>query len=79
MIKTVKEYYELLGRLRTANFNQKLSIHLQSKLEAFEEVEDLINTKSQQCDRCYDTSGFYLGTSCPKCNRPFRSVKTVNK
>lgn len=33
------------------------------------------NTKGKLCDKCYDTGNFYLGTTCPKCNRPFRSVK----
>jgi ribosomal protein L37AE/L43A len=27
------------------------------------------------CDNCEPVSGFYLGMTCPKCNRPFRSVK----
>ena len=27
------------------------------------------------CDNCEPISGFYLGMTCPKCNRPFRSVK----
>ena len=27
------------------------------------------------CDNCYDTDGFYLGTTCQKCKQPFRSVK----
>lgn len=27
------------------------------------------------CDNCKDVTGFYLGTTCPKCNRPFRVVK----
>ena len=26
----------------------------------------------QEC--CKDISGFYLGTTCPKCNKPFRSI-----
>lgn len=26
------------------------------------------------CDNCEPVSGFYLGITCPKCNRPFRSV-----
>ena len=26
------------------------------------------------CDGCEDITGFYLGTTCPKCNRPFRQV-----
>ena len=33
------------------------------------DVEELV------CDNCESVSGFYLGTTCPKCNRPFRSVK----
>lgn len=33
------------------------------------------NTEEKLCDKCYDTDGFYLGTTCPKCDRPFRSVK----
>ncbi len=44
MIETVTEYYELLERLRDKNFNGELSKHLQSKLEAFQECEELINT-----------------------------------
>lgn len=44
MIETVTEYYELLERLRDKNFNEKLSKHLQSKLEALQECEELINT-----------------------------------
>lgn len=31
--------------------------------------------KGTLCDKCYDTDGFYLGTTCPKCKQPFRSVK----
>lgn len=27
------------------------------------------------CDNCEPVSGFYLGTTCPKCNKPFRSIK----
>ena len=27
------------------------------------------------CDGCEDIAGFYLGTTCPKCKRPFRQVK----
>ena len=27
------------------------------------------------CDGCYKTGRSYLGSTCPKCNRPFRSVK----
>lgn len=35
-----------------------------------------INDVSESvCDNCTPVSGFYLGMICPKCNRPFRSVK----
>jgi len=34
------------------------------------------NYNIKPCDNCEPISGFYLGTSCPKCNRPFRSVHT---
>jgi hypothetical protein len=27
------------------------------------------------CDNCKDVTGFYLGTTCQKCNRPFRDIK----
>jgi len=30
------------------------------------------------CDNCRDISGFYLGTTCPKCKRSFRDVKSNN-
>ena len=83
MIKSKEEYYSILERLRELNFNQKLGRNLQAKLEAFEEMEELVNltipvvsnTEGKLCDKCYDTDGFYLGTTCPKCNKPFRSVK----
>jgi hypothetical protein len=38
--------------------------------EKFKEISGL--KPKQEC--CQDTSGFYLGTTCPKCNRPFRNV-----
>lgn len=34
-----------------------------------------INTPESPCDNCEPASGFYLGMTCPQCNRPFRSVK----
>ena len=43
MIKSKEEYYSILERLRTLNFNQKLGRNLQAKLEAFEEMEELVN------------------------------------
>ena len=41
------------------------------------EGEQLGNEAGEKgvCDGCEDISGFYLGTACPKCNRPFRQVK----
>lgn len=38
-------------------------------------IHIVTNTEGKLCDNCYDTGNFYLGTTCPKCNRPFRSVK----
>tara|TARA_R110000744_G_scaffold327996_1_gene433703 strand:- start:345 stop:608 length:264 start_codon:yes stop_codon:yes gene_type:complete len=43
MIKSKEEYYSILERLRALNFNQKLGRNLQAKLEAFEEMEELVN------------------------------------
>lgn len=28
---------------------------------------------------CQDVNGFYLGTTCPKCNKPFRSIIEESK
>jgi len=33
-------------------------------------------TSIDECDMCEPVSGFYLGTTCPKCYRPFRAVKS---
>ena len=30
------------------------------------------------CDNCTDVESYYLGTVCPKCSKPFRSVKQTN-
>lgn len=43
MIETVSEYCSLLENLREMSKEKKLNIHLQGKLEAFEEVENLID------------------------------------
>ena len=43
MIKSKEEYYSILERLRTLNFYKKLGRNLQAKLEAFEEMEELVN------------------------------------
>ncbi len=42
MIKTEAEFITILERLRQLNFNDKLGQAMKMKLEAFEEVEDLI-------------------------------------
>lgn len=31
--------------------------------------------QSEQCCEPLPKDSFYLGTTCPKCNKPFRSVK----
>lgn len=38
-------------------------------------IHSVVVPKGTLCDKCYDTDGFYLGTTCPKCKEPFRSVK----
>ena len=38
-------------------------------------IHIVTNTEGELCDKCYDTGNFYLGTACPNCNRPFRSIK----
>lgn len=43
----------------------------------FELEEGLFNQPDVDkvvCDSCRDVQGMYLGTTCPKCNRCFRSV-----
>lgn len=41
-------------------------------LEQADEILLLFNVsgRSEQC--CSPTDGFYLGTTCPHCNKPFR-------
>ncbi len=33
----------------------------------------------KKCDNCQDVIGFNLGTTCPKCNKPFRSIIQISK
>ena len=54
------------------------------KEERHQSIADEILTKLSQhgvnesvCDNCQDVQGMYLGMTCPKCNRPFRSVKKL--
>jgi hypothetical protein len=59
----------------------------QQPLSSWHDKQDLIsaieqlsiplvsNTEGKLCDKCHDTGNFYLGTTCPKCKEPFRSVK----
>lgn len=44
----------------------------ESKLEVQQEQLDIpvVVGRSEQC--CSPTDGFYLGTTCPHCNKPFR-------
>jgi hypothetical protein len=46
----------------------KVSDNTQKELRISDVIESV-------CDNCEPVSGFYLGTTCPKCNKPFRSVK----
>jgi len=65
------EYKKDIRKLITA-LEKQLLLHdvvKSSYCECESDSEQLV------CDNCYDTDGFYLGTTCPKCKQPFRSVK----
>ena len=61
--------------------NQPQDLHLEYFEDIIKATKQALNipyvsnTEGDLCDKCYDTGGFYLGTTCPKCNKPFRSVK----
>ncbi len=38
------------------------------------EYEIIIPSEEPKDKCCEDVNGFYLGTTCPKCNKPFRSI-----
>lgn len=42
---------------------------------AADEILALFGVVDSEAECCEELKGFYLGTTCPKCNRPFRSVK----
>ena len=49
------------------------------RTDAFlEEIKRLeaVYKKTEQCDNCSPAIGYYLGTTCPKCSQPFRSVRS---
>lgn len=37
------------------------------------------NINKTDCKYCKPVSGFYLGMTCPKCNKPFRMIKFTKK
>ena len=41
------------------------------------EVSELKCNEQLGCANCEDITGFYLGTNCPDCLRPFRKVRTT--
>jgi hypothetical protein len=61
----------------TYTFTDDYVFWLEEQLVKNIEVIPCCESDSEQlvCDNCYDTDGFYLGTTCPKCKQPFRSVK----
>ena len=63
---------EIWDIVRALDENKLTAIEAHKKLCVLYNVSD---TEGKLCDKCYDTDGFYLGTTCPKCNKPFRSVK----
>jgi hypothetical protein len=60
-----KQLYEILRTLQKGEIGTDLA-HLQI-LRLFSVVG-----RSEQC--CSPADGFYLGVTCPKCNKIFRSV-----
>ena len=74
MIKSKEEYYSILERLRTLNFNQKLGRNLQAKLEAFEEMEELVNLTipvvvKSSCNYWQHNPQISSATSCKNCGK----------
>jgi len=83
MIESKQEFNDLVNRLKELNRQHKLSQHLQSKLEAFEEVNELINLsindvvgQSEQlnCQHewnwgSFDCFGFPISKYCDKCGK----------
>ncbi len=63
------EIFDIVTDLIRADISKEQAI---DKLLSLHSVS---NTEGELCDKCYCTDGFYLGTTCPKCNSPFRSVK----
>lgn len=54
-------------------------------IDRLERYCSYLENKNQQsggitsvCDNCKDVTGFYLGMTCEKCNRPFRTVKQTD-
>ena len=54
-----------------SNTAEALEAYHQAKLKLL----GIADVTESVCDNCEPVSGFYLGTTCQKCNRPFRSVK----
>lgn len=56
----------------SGNFNILIPDHelLQNK----EKEKPVVAESDSDCDNCLPVMGMYLGTGCPKCNRPFRMV-----
>jgi len=74
MIKSKEEYYSILERLRTLNFNQKLGRNLQAKLEAFEEMEELVNLTIPVVVKSLPQDNY-----CKVCNLPTDGEKCYSK
>lgn len=71
--------FHFLERLPSGTLNQRTkTMQLNGKnvalLEAY--ISGIKKDIEQNCKSCQDLNGayMYLGTTCPECNRPFRSV-----
>ena len=66
MIESKQEFNEVLERLRTLKKENRLGRHMESQLEAFEEVQGLINLP-------INGVVFNEAENCPKCLKPKRT------
>ena len=68
LVKLVEEVYKLEGEPKNVN-----KVFALICLQAFKEQLTLTDVVSTCCDKVPSDS-YYLGTTCLKCNKPFRQV-----
>ena len=62
---------ELIDELILANDENQI---LQAELDERDKALNLADVVGQSEQCCSPAEGFYLGVTCPKCNKIFRSV-----